>query len=81
MNEDEAWDEIERRQLRQKPKPVIDYSESMIKLTALTLQYRKLVYKQNYDLAINCAVEMQFMAIQLQEWAEQQEWTKKQNEP
>jgi hypothetical protein len=47
-----------------------DYSESMIKLTALILQYRKLLQKQNYELAANCAVEMQFMALHLQEWAE-----------
>jgi hypothetical protein len=49
---------------------MIDYSESMIKLTALILQYRKLLHKQQYNLAADCAVEMQFMAMQLQEWAE-----------
>jgi hypothetical protein len=49
---------------------MIDYSEPIIKLTALILQYRKLLHKQNYELAANCAVEMQFMAMQLQEWAE-----------
>jgi hypothetical protein len=49
---------------------MIDYSEPIIKLTALILQYRKLLHKQNYELAANCAVEMQFMAVQLQEWAE-----------
>ena len=49
---------------------MIDYSESMIKLTALILQYRKLLHKQSYDLAADCAVEMQLMAMQLQEWAE-----------
>jgi hypothetical protein len=49
---------------------MIDYSESMIKLTALILQYRKLLHKQQYNLAADCAVEMQLMAMQLQEWAE-----------
>ena len=70
--EDEAWDEIERRQAKQKTKPVVDYSESMIKLAALILQYRKSVHKQQYNLSADCAKEMQIMAIQLQEWAEQQ---------
>jgi hypothetical protein len=49
---------------------MIDYSESIIKLTALILQYRKLLHKQQYNLAADCAVEMQLMAMQLQEWAE-----------
>ena len=49
---------------------MIDYSESMIRLTALIMQYRKLLHKQHYNLAADCAVDMQLMAIQLQEWAE-----------
>jgi hypothetical protein len=72
MTEDEAWDEIERRQSKQKPKPVVDYSESMIKLKAAINQYRNLVCEQKYQLAANVAVEMQFLTMQLQEWAEQQ---------
>ena len=72
MTEDEAWDEIERRQAKQKPKPVIDYSESMIKLNVSIKQYRNLVCEQKYQLAANVAVEMQFLTMQLQEWAEQQ---------
>jgi hypothetical protein len=72
MTEDEAWDEIESRQAKQKPKPVVDYSESMIKLKAAINQYRNLVCEQKYQLAANVAVEMQFLTMQLQEWAEQQ---------
>jgi hypothetical protein len=72
MTEDEAWDEIERRQAKQKPKPVVDYSESMIKLNAAIKQYRNSVCEQKYQLAANVAVEMQFLTMQLQEWAEQQ---------
>jgi hypothetical protein len=72
MTEDEAWDEIERKQLKQKPKPVVDYSESLIKLNAAINQYRNLVCEQKYQLAANVAVEMQFLTMQIQEWAEQQ---------
>lgn len=72
MTEDEAWDEIERKQSKQKPKTVVDYSESMIKLNVSIKQYRNLVCEQKYQLAANVAVEMQFLTMQLQEWAEQQ---------
>jgi hypothetical protein len=70
--EDEAWDEIERRQSKQKPKPVADYSESLIKLNAAINQYRSLIGEKKYQLAANVAVEMQFLTMQLQEWVEQQ---------
>ena len=72
MTEDEAWDEIERKQSKQKPKPVVDYSESLIKLNAAINQYRSLIGDKKYQLAANVAVEMQFLTMQLQEWAEQQ---------
>ena len=72
MTEDEAWDEIERRQSKQKTKPVVDYSESLIKLTAAIIQYRNFICKQKYQLAANVAVDMQLLTMQLQEWAEQQ---------
>ncbi len=73
MTEDEAWDEIERKQLKQKPKPVVDYSESLIKLTASIIQYRNFICQQKYQLAANVAVDMQLLTVQLQEWAEQNE--------
>jgi hypothetical protein len=73
MTEDEAWDEIERKQIKQKPKPIVDYSESLIKLNAAINQYRNLVCEQKYQLAANVAVEMQLLTMQLQEWAEKNE--------
>ena len=51
---------------------MIDYSESLIKLTAAILQYRKLIHKQKYELAADVAVDMQLMTINLQEWTQAQ---------
>jgi hypothetical protein len=73
MTEDEAWDEIERKQLKQKPKPVVDYSESLIKLTAAIIQYRNFICQKKYQMAANVAVDMQLLTMQLQEWAEKNE--------
>ena len=49
-----------------------DYSESLIKLTAAIIQYRKLVLKQKYEQAADVAVDMQIMTVNLQQWTESQ---------
>jgi hypothetical protein len=49
-----------------------DYSESLIKLTAAIIQYRKLVLKQKYEQAVDVAVDMQIMTVNLQQWTESQ---------
>jgi hypothetical protein len=49
-----------------------DYSESLIRLTAAIIQYRKLILKQKYELAADVAVDMQLMTINLQEWTQAQ---------
>jgi hypothetical protein len=49
-----------------------DYSESLIKLTAAIIQYRKLVLKQKYEQAMDVAVDMQIMTVNLQQWTESQ---------
>lgn len=49
-----------------------DYSESLIKITALVRQYRKLVLNGKYDKAADVAVDMQIAVVELQEWAESQ---------
>lgn len=49
-----------------------DYSESLIKITALVKQYRKLVLNGKYDKAADVAVDMQIAVVELQEWAEAQ---------
>jgi hypothetical protein len=49
-----------------------DYSESLIKLTAAIIQYRKLVLKQKYQQAADVAVDMQIMTVNLQQWTELQ---------
>lgn len=47
-----------------------DYSESLIKLTAMQNQYRKLVLQGKYDAAADVAVDMQIVVVDLQQWAE-----------
>ena len=49
---------------------MIDYSESLIKLTAMQNQYRKLVLQGKYDAAADVAVDMQILVVDLQQWAE-----------
>ena len=49
-----------------------DYSESLIKITALVRQYRKLVLNGKYDAAADVAVDMQIAVVELQEWSEAQ---------
>jgi hypothetical protein len=51
---------------------MIDYSESLIKITTLVRQYRKLVLKGQFDAAADCAVDMQIAVVDLQEWSEDQ---------
>ncbi len=51
---------------------MIDYSESLIKITSLVRQYRKLVLKGQFDAAADAAVDMQIAVVNLQEWAEHQ---------
>jgi len=51
---------------------MIDYSESLMKLTAMHNQYRKLVLQGKYDAAADVAVDMQIVVVDLQEWTEAQ---------
>jgi predicted DNA-binding protein (UPF0278 family) len=51
---------------------MIDYSESLIKITSLVRQYRKLVLKGQFDSAADVAVDMQIAVVNLQEWSEAQ---------
>jgi len=51
---------------------MIDYSESLIKLTAMQNQYRKLVLQGKYDAAADVAVDMQNVVVDLQQWTEAQ---------
>jgi hypothetical protein len=51
---------------------MIDYSESLIKITSLVRQYRKLVLKGQFDAAADVAVDMQIVVVDLQEWSEAQ---------
>ena len=51
---------------------MIDYSESLIKITTLVKQYRNLVLKGEYEVAADCAVDLQIAVVDLQEWAEAQ---------
>ena len=51
---------------------MIYYSESLIKLTAMQNQYRKLVLQGKYDAAADIAVDMQIVLVDLQEWTEAQ---------
>jgi hypothetical protein len=51
---------------------MIDYSESLIKLTAMQNQYQKLVLQGKYDAAADVAVDMQIVLVDLQEWTEAQ---------
>jgi hypothetical protein len=51
---------------------MIDYSESLIKITASVRQYRKLVLKKQFDAAADLAVDMQIAMVDLQEWTEAQ---------
>jgi len=49
---------------------MIDYSESLIKLTAMMHQYQKLVLQGKYDAAADVAVDMQMVVVDLQQWTE-----------
>jgi len=49
-----------------------DYSESLMKLTAMQNQYRKLVLRGKYDAAADVAVDMQIVVVDLQQWTEAQ---------
>ena len=49
---------------------MIDYSESLIKLTAMLHQYQKLVLQGKYEAAADVAVDMQIVVVDLQQWAE-----------
>lgn len=51
---------------------MIDYSESLIKLDALTKQYRKLVLNGQFDAAADISVDMQIVVVDLQQWTEAQ---------
>lgn len=51
---------------------MIDYIESLIRITALVRQYRKLVLKGQFDAAADVAVDMQIAVVDLQEWTEAQ---------
>jgi hypothetical protein len=51
---------------------MIDYSESLIKLTTMLHQYQKLVLQGKYDAAADVAVDMQIVLVDLQEWTEAQ---------
>jgi len=51
---------------------MIDYSESLIKITVLVTHYRKLVLKGQFDAAADVAVDMQIAVVNLQEWTEAQ---------
>lgn len=51
---------------------MIDYSESLIKITSLVRQYRKLVLKGQFDAAADVAVDMQIAVVNLQQWTEDQ---------
>jgi len=51
---------------------MIDYSESLMKLTAMHNQYRKLVLQGKYDAAADVAVDMQIVVVDLQQWTEAQ---------
>ena len=51
---------------------MIDYSESLIKITKMVNQYRKLVLSGKYDAAADAAVDMQIAVVNLQEWTEAQ---------
>jgi hypothetical protein len=51
---------------------MIDYSESLIKLTAMQNQYQKLVLQGKYCGAADVAVDMQIVVVDLQEWTEAQ---------
>jgi hypothetical protein len=51
---------------------MIDYSESLIKLTAMLHQYQKLVLQGKYDAAADVAVDMQIVVVDLQQWTEAQ---------
>jgi hypothetical protein len=51
---------------------MIDYSESLIKITSLVRQYRKLVLKGQFDAAADVAVDMQIVVVDLQQWTEAQ---------
>jgi hypothetical protein len=51
---------------------MIDYSESLIKLTAMQNQYQKLVLQGKYDAAADVAVDMQNVVVDLQQWTEAQ---------
>jgi hypothetical protein len=51
---------------------MIDYSESLIKLTAMQNQYQKLVLQGKYDVAADIAVDMQIVVVDLQQWTEAQ---------
>jgi len=51
---------------------MIDYSESLIKITKMVNQYRKLVLSGKYDKAADIAVDMQIAVVDLQEWSEAQ---------
>jgi len=51
---------------------MIDYFESLIKLTAMMHQYQKLVLQGKYDAAADVAVDMQIVLVDLQQWTEAQ---------
>ena len=51
---------------------MIDYSESLIKLTAMLHQYQKLILQGKFDAAADVAVDMQIAVVNLQEWTEAQ---------
>ena len=51
---------------------MIDYSESLIKITSIVRQYRKLVLKGQFDAAADVAVDMQIVVVDLQQWTEAQ---------
>lgn len=51
---------------------MIDYSSTLIKLTASVKIYRQLVLKGRFDEAAEVAVDMQILTNELQQWTEDQ---------
>jgi hypothetical protein len=51
---------------------MIDYSESLIKITTMVRHYRNLVLRGQFNAAADLAVDMQIEVFNLQQWAESQ---------
>jgi len=51
---------------------MIDYSESLIKITTMVRHYRNLILRGQFNAAADLAVDMQIEVFNLQQWAEHQ---------